>query len=631
MACDTLTKASEDGRLEKALSAQTKQSTPNQEAPLAENLDALRKLACDTLTKASEDGTLEKALLSTKTKESTPEGEALSAAKATETTSAEDIDALRKIACDTFTKASDDGRLEKAMLWAKTKQSAPDGGASSAEKSMETAPFEEIDALRQIACDTLTKASEDGILEKALSSVSATRATETTPVEDIDALRQMACDTLTKASEDGRLEKALSSAKIQETAPDEGASSADKAKVTAPFEDIDALRQMACDTLAKASENGTLEKALSSAKIKESTPDEEARSAANATETNPAEDIDALRKMACDTLTKASDDGSLEKALSSAKNMQPAPDEGVSSAEKAIETAPFEDIDALRQMACDTLTKASENGTLGKALSSAKTKESTSDEEARSAPKATETNPADDIDSLRKLACDTLTKASDDGSLEKALSSAKNKQSTLDEGIDALTTVPCDTDTKAAEMDALRKEARDILSKSSDDGSLETALSAAKAKGAAGDTSTKKANEDETAPEEDVSVVAGSPSKPSPSAPALVVVAAPAASSSEVTAQVTEPAPALLPSPVVAQVAEAMAEVEALKELTRHELNTLREDAHSAQQDVRATYDEVKNELLDLRSQTQSAQKEFNDLRDTARQIQEMLKVPKNT
>merc|ERR1712125_269522 len=65
-------------------------------------------------------------------------------------------------------------------------------------------------------------------------------------------------------------------------------------------------------------------------------------------------DVDSLRKMACDTLTKASEDGTLSKALSQAKNKDDV------------------DVDTLRKMACDTLTKASEDGTLANALSAAK-------------------------------------------------------------------------------------------------------------------------------------------------------------------------------------------------------------------------------------------------------------------
>jgi hypothetical protein len=81
-----------------------------------------------------------------------------------------------------------------------------------------------------------------------------------------------------------------------------------------------------------------------------------------------------------------------------------------------------------------------------------------------------------------------------------------------------------------------------------------------------------------------------------------------------------------------AQVAEAMDEVEKLKRLqalAKGDINLLREDAQKAQTQVKGAYDEMKRELGELRLQAQSAQQEFSELRNTAKEITQMLSLDK--
>jgi len=73
--------------------------------------------------------------------------------------------------------------------------------------------------------------------------------------------------------------------------------------------------------------------------------------------------------------------------------------------------------------------------------------------------------------------------------------------------------------------------------------------------------------------------------------------------------------------------ADVAAEMEQLRTLAKAEINELRENAREAKADIKATYDEVRHELHDLREQTQGAQKEFQELREAARQVKELLNM----
>merc|ERR1712232_750847 len=172
-----------------------------------------------------------------------------------------------------------------------------------------------------------------------------------------------------------------------------------------------------------------------------------------------------------------------------------------------------------------------------------------------------------------------------DGTLASALSGAKNKD---------------DVD---MDVDALRKIACDTLTQASTDGSLAQALSLAKGR-------------------EDV-VVGQTPASSSTAISPVKQTTAP------VSEKIAVARKALLDAETTVSGAaqEVYAEMEQLRNLATAEFDELREEARVAQADIKATYDEVRNELHDLREQTQGANKEFQELKEAARQVRELLNM----
>merc|ERR1711953_1631574 len=152
-------------------------------------------------------------------------------------------------------------------------------------------------------------------------------------------------------------------------------------------------------------------------------------------------------------------------------------------------------------------------------------------------------------------------------------------------------------------MEALRKIACDTLTQASSDGSLVQALSV------------MKGNDNVVAQQ-----TAASSSTTLPPAKQTT---------SPVSENIAVARKAILEAETVSGTAaqEVYAEMEQLRNLATAEFDELREEARTAQADIKATYDEVRNELHDLREQTQGAQKEFQELREAARQVKELLNM----
>lgn len=262
-AANSLFRAAEDGRLQEAL-AKTKGASANYAAkPTAEvdPMDLLRNKAANSLLKAAEDGTLEKALAMTKGMEA-PVADDRS------------IDVVRKEAASCFSQAAEDGTLESALAKAKeataaAEDTAPAAGADPEKTSAKakgtpaeegeatpTAGMDPVELLRKEAANSLLRAAEDGMLEKALAAAKGTRTLRASK-ESSDLPRKEADNSSLRAAEDSTLDKALANT--------EGTPAAHKID--------DVRRDEAASVLIRAAKDGTFEKALIHAMAEEAAAD----------------------------------------------------------------------------------------------------------------------------------------------------------------------------------------------------------------------------------------------------------------------------------------------------------------------------------------------------------------------
>mmetsp|Transcript_69254 Transcript_69254/g.129298 ORF Transcript_69254/g.129298 Transcript_69254/m.129298 type:complete len:648 (-) Transcript_69254:137-2080(-) len=309
----------------------------------------------------------------------------------------------------------------------------------------------------RMACE-LDKAGEDGRLAAALQGLS-----------EVEALRKKTQGVFLDALTDGSLENILRSTVSHGSAP-----------ATNPEEHPDKLRAQARQTLAAATGDGSLAKAL--ANIRGTRPQSSQDSKAQAPKAGaPAATVESLRDTTRSILAKAIDDGSLADALSRVQ------------AEREQEERGKEDADLTRLMSLcrDALVSGAEDGTLDQALAVTKeeTAQTTMDDARQALLSAGDNGLLDAI--LTEV---TTPRTGGQGRQRKEEPEAQTtmedaRQALLEAGdnglLDAILTEVTTPRTSGqgrqarqgvAEVDDLRQRCRDVLLGASTDGRLADAL-----------------------------------------------------------------------------------------------------------------------------------------------------------
>jgi hypothetical protein len=388
-------------------------------------MEGVREQARETLLKGLQDGSLAKAFQDTEQQE-VPE--------------VSKLEALRSKVRGVFATAAQNGALESVLG---KKECVP--SPMLAEKA------------RQEIKDVLCKAVANGKLESVLNSISS-GASEKSAEAATEKMRLMMKTTLSNAVLSGRLEETVAQIKRSQQDRAEAASpkkpeveslrlamrnalivgaqtgALDKAVVEVK---ADELRVKARDVLRDACLNGSLEKVVQEVK--------EERQAMH-----KKSQIEALRKAMQMKISKAAEDGSLERAI-----------------KKTKDAAAVED---LRQKAKDVLTATAMNGRLKEALQQAVDAKKTDD--------------------LRLQAREALTKSALNGTLETILReefAATEKQKTMASVRNALVeaagngslvkAVRSVMNDKMADQEAeLKRKAREELVQAAMNGKLSAAL-----------------------------------------------------------------------------------------------------------------------------------------------------------
>lgn len=322
----------------------------------AKDIEAIRDQMKDLLVGALEDGRLERSL------------------------SDNAFEKVRTKAASTLSKAAQDGSLEMALDGIKqvpkqvplpTEQvPANPPPPQGPEPVLDISKPEDLDQTRQKVKAALVSACEDGRLHETLGDLWKTRTNKSVNQDELDKIREKAKSMLLESAANGRLHAELSSIKSSR----EGQlQQAELMKI------YDKLR----NALIEATDDGRLQAAVKTVR-----------------EASAQAKLDALKKQATDTLTKAFYDGRLADALQESKQVAT---RGLPQA-AAPTTADFEQV---RLKTKQMLTAACEDGSLEKAL-----RESSMDLDGAGA------EPQTDVADLVR---DLLVTAAIDGRLEDSL------------------------------------------------------------------------------------------------------------------------------------------------------------------------------------------------------------------
>mmetsp|Transcript_5778 Transcript_5778/g.9936 ORF Transcript_5778/g.9936 Transcript_5778/m.9936 type:complete len:509 (-) Transcript_5778:95-1621(-) len=309
---------------------------------------------------------------------------------------------------------------------ARTTKVAPLEGMKLTEE--ETRDMRKITAIQAKMASTLEKAAEEGRLVSALQGAPITEdAAARRQEEEADRLRAQARQTLAAATGDGSLAKALENIK-RNPKSEESSPKVVPTEARVDIATVEALRETTKSSLTKAMDDGTLEMSL--AKIQDE------RAQAELTDV-----IDLCRV----ALLEGAEDGTLDQALEIAKG------------------------DSLLENARTALLEASDTGLLDALLlevtspspsPSGQARPPATVEQVDKAAAGSKEKLVEDPLTLRQRCRDVLVNASLDGRLENALSGvAQAAEPPLQDNISSL-----------------RTNCREVLVKASEDGSLAAAL-----------------------------------------------------------------------------------------------------------------------------------------------------------